>query len=173
MICCRPLKDNTFTAFTYLNVIWHEHAVAIEYDGVWVPNVWEYMYFISTVYCAALKLSRMRIRNLYLLRHTFSAHYWVNSILLISLISLIFRYTMTLLVIIYRHLSIVFYLFLVLLYSVLRCITLTHMNLIPFWLCVSLALFLFPTWSYFILHASIPYLYGIPRCHILLQLVYN
>ena len=55
-----------------------------------------------------------------LLRHTFCPLCCVNTIVLISLISLLFRYTMTLFLISCRHLSIVSYLFLLWLYSLLR-----------------------------------------------------
>ena len=69
---------------------------------------------ISPMRCSkshiALFLSNTHLRWFYLLRHTFCPLCWVNTIVLISSISLLFRYTMTLFLISCRHPSIVFYL---------------------------------------------------------------
>ena len=108
-----------------------------------------------------------------LLRHTFCSFRWVNTIVYILLITLFLRCTMTLFLLSCRYLSIVFYLLLVLLYSLLRCIILTHINLLWSCLYVSHTLFLIPTLCYFILHAFSPYLNRIPRRYILLQLVWH
>ena len=105
------------------------------------------------------------------LRHTFCLICWVNTMVLTSLITLLFRYTVTLFLILCHNLSIVFYMFLVWLHSLLRCILLTQINLFWSWLYLSHTLFLFPTLSYFILHDFIPYLNRIPHCYIPLQLV--
>ena len=64
----------------------------------------------------------------YLLRHIFCPLCCVNTILDISLITLILRHTMTQFLISDRHLAIVVYLFLVSLNSLLRCITHTDIN---------------------------------------------
>ena len=109
----------------------------------------------------------------HLLRHIFCYLCWVNTIVYISLISLLFRYAMTMFLISCGHLSIVFNLFLVWLYSLLRCIILTQINLCWSLSYVSHALFPFPTLSYFILHVFIPYLNRITACYILMQSVCN
>ena len=107
------------------------------------------------------------------LRHTFYHYSWVNTIVLIVLISLLFPYTMTLFHILCRHLSIAFYLSLVCLSNLLRYIILTHINL--FWAClyVSHTLFLFHSLSHLMLHACNLYLNRISLCYVLLQLVWN
>ena len=142
------------------------HAVQSDPRRLWHQYLRSWLSLVGTSWLTATSIWS-------LLRHTFCPLCWVNTIVLISLISLFLRYIMTLFLISCRHLSIVFYLSLVWLYSLLRCITLTHINLLWSWSYVSHALFLFPTLSDFILHAFIPYLNRIPRCYILLQLVWN
>ena len=98
------------------------------------------------------------------LRHTFYTLSWDNTIILIPFILSLLWYSMTVLLISHRHLSIILHLFLIWLYSLLRCIILTLTYQFWSWLYVSLTLFLFSTLSYGILHLFLPDQHRIPTC---------